>query len=117
MQLELQEEPKIYSEKTMSIPDTLIYKYFELCTKIKGRFKKIKTDLENGINPRDLKEGWVMRLWKCIMTNETADKTVEEFDKVFINRNSDDIPEMKIEEDKNETQRILLYTGLYRFKQ
>jgi tyrosyl-tRNA synthetase len=109
------EEPKNIFGKTMSIPDTLIYKYFELCTKIKGEdLRKIKTDLENGIvNPRDLKRRLGHEIVKMYYDNETADKTVEEFDKVFIKKEiPDDIPEMKIEEDKMKLTEFLTYAGL-----
>lgn len=97
------DEPKDIFGKTMSIPDILIYKYFELCTKIKGEeLRKIKESLENGeANPRDMKRKLGYELVKIYYDEEKAEKTIEEFDKIFIKKElPDEIPEIKISEEK-----------------
>jgi len=97
------EEPKNIFGKTMSIPDTLIYKYFELCTNLSaGELKEIKETLEDkNNNPRDLKRRLGMELVKLYYDEETAEKTIEEFDTIFIKKEiPDEIPEMSFEKDR-----------------
>ncbi|MBS1552913.1 MAG: tyrosine--tRNA ligase [Bacteroidetes bacterium] len=109
------EEPKNIFGKTMSIPDTLIYKYFELCTKINGEeLRQIKLDLEEGkVNPRDLKRKLGHEIVKMYYDNDTADKTIEEFDKVFIKKEvPDEIPEQTINEDNMKLTELLTFTKL-----
>ncbi len=109
------EEPKNIFGKTMSIPDTLIYKYFELCTKINGEeLRQIKLELEEGkVNPRDLKRKLGHEIVKMYYDNDTADKTIEEFDKVFIKKEvPDEIPELTIKEDNMKLAELLTFTKL-----
>ncbi len=53
----ISDPPEQIFGRTMSIPDTLIYTYFELATNVSNeRLKEIKAALEDGkTNPRDLK--------------------------------------------------------------
>jgi len=109
------EEPKNIFGKTMSIPDTLIYKYFELCTKIEDQeLRQIKSDLEEGIvNPRDLKRRLGHEIVKMYYDEDTADKTIEEFDKVFIKKEiPDEIPELMINEENMKLTELLTFTKL-----
>jgi len=88
--------------KTMSIPDTLIYKYFNLVTKLeRAELDKIKKELEIGEgNPRDYKRKLGYELVKIYYDEETAGKTIEEFDTIFIKGGiPDDIPEITVSED------------------
>ena len=104
------EEPKNIFGKTMSIPDTLIYKYFELCTNLSaGELKEIKETLENkNNNPRDQKRRLGMELVKLYYDEETAEKTIEEFDTIFIKKEiPDEIPEMSFEKDTMKLIEIL----------
>lgn len=96
------EDPKDIFGKTMSIPDALIYKYFQLCTKATPEeLREIKRELEGGSNPRDLKRKLGFDLVKLYYDAETAEKTIEEFDKVFIKKEvPDEIPEVKVNEDQ-----------------
>jgi len=109
------EEPKNIFGKTMSIPDTLIYKYFELCTKVNGEeLRKIKSDLESGeVNPRDVKRRLGYELVKMYYDEDTADKTIEEFDKVFIKKEiPDELPEVTMSEEKMKLVDLLTSTKL-----
>lgn len=95
------EEPKNIFGKTMSIPDILIYKYFSLCTKLdNSELKKIKEQLESGeVNPRDLKRKLGFELVKIYYDSDTAERSIEEFDKIFIKKEiPDDIPEVILKE-------------------
>lgn len=96
------DEPKNIFGKTMSIPDVLIYKYFQLATKVnKDELAKIKRELESGeANPRDVKRKLGLELVKLYYDEDTANKTIEEFDKIFIKKEiPDDIPEVNLKED------------------
>lgn len=109
------EDPKDIFGKTMSIPDTLIYKYFVLVTKTAPvELKGIKDDLEGGeVNPRDLKRKLGFELVKMYYDEDTAVKTIGEFDKVFIKKEiPDDIPEVKISEDKMKLVDLMTSTKL-----
>ncbi len=96
------EEPKNIFGKTLSIPDALIYKYFELTTRTsKEELTQIRKGLESGeANPRDVKRKLGFELVKLYYDEDTANKTIEEFDKIFIKKEiPDDIPEVTISED------------------
>jgi len=106
------DEPKDIFGKTMSIPDALIYKYFELTTRAsKEELSIIRKGLESGeVNPRDVKRKLGFELVKLYYDEDTAAKTIEEFDKVFIKKEiPDDIPEVII---TDVTQKLVdLLTG------
>jgi tyrosyl-tRNA synthetase len=52
----VQDEAKVMFKKVMEVPDELILKYFELATDIlPGDLRRIKEDLDEGRNPRDVK--------------------------------------------------------------
>lgn len=84
--------------KTMQIPDNLIIKYFELATDIHpDEIDKIKEELKNGANPRDVK----MRLAKEITSlyhGEAEAMSSEEYFKSLFQKNEVpiDIPEYKL---------------------
>ncbi|MDQ3020818.1 MAG: tyrosine--tRNA ligase [Bacteroidota bacterium] len=109
------EEPKNIFGKTMSIPDALIYRYFLLTTRVSGdELVKIKNDLESGeANPRDAKRKLGFELVKLYYDEETAKKTIEEFDKVFIKKEiPDEIPEVTINEESMKLIDLLASTNL-----
>ncbi len=109
------EDPKDIFGKTMSIPDTLIYKYFELCTSLSNdELRKIKGDLEGGaVNPRDLKRRLGTELVKQYYDEAAAMRTIEEFDKIFIKKElPDEIPEVNISEDSMKLVDLLTSTNL-----
>jgi tyrosyl-tRNA synthetase len=59
------DEPKEMYGKVMSIPDNLIFKYFELATDVlMDEIKKMQKELKSGVNPRDFK----MRLGRELVT-------------------------------------------------
>ncbi len=76
--------------KTLSIPDSLIIKYFEYCTRVED-LKQIKNSLSNGNdNPRDLKRRLARELVSIYYNYECAEKAEQDFDSLFIKK---DIPE------------------------
>ena len=78
--------------KILSIPDTLILRYFELTTNLsKGEIETIRQHLEDeSKNPRDLKRQLAREVVTLYHSKEAAIKAEEEFDRIFIEK---DIPE------------------------
>ena len=99
------EPPKEIFGKIMSIPDDLIYTYFELLTdlseddliEIKRDFEKKKT------NPMILKKRLGKEIVRMYYNKEEADKACEEFEKVFSKRElPEEIPVKHFEHDEPE---------------
>lgn len=84
--------------KTLSIPDTLIYTYYELTTDVSNEeLAKIKMDLANPeVNPRNLKRALAKKLVEMYHNLEAANQAEEEFDRIFVNKGlPDEMPEYK----------------------
>lgn len=99
----ISDPPEQIFGRTMSIPDTLIYTYFELATNVSNeRLKEIKAALEDGkTNPRDLKRELARTLVAMYYDEAAAIKAQEEFDKIFIKKEiPDEIDEFNIGENK-----------------
>lgn len=97
----ISDEPKDIFGKTMSIPDTLIYKYFTLATRLAPKeLQEIKAELEDSAtNPRNLKRRLGYELVKLYYDEVTAKQSIEEFDRIFIKKEiPDDIPEIVLSE-------------------
>ncbi|MBX7042564.1 MAG: tyrosine--tRNA ligase [Ignavibacteria bacterium] len=101
--------------KTMSIPDTLIYKYFELCTKLDADdLEKVKKFLEDERNnPRDMKQKLGFELVRTYYDEETAARAVEEFDTIFRKKDiPDEIPEVEMSDASMKLVDLLTNYGL-----
>ncbi|GGK12141.1 tyrosine--tRNA ligase [Caldalkalibacillus thermarum] len=92
----IDEEPNEIYGKTMSIPDELMIKYYELVTRLPlEEVKRIEAGLKSGeIHPRDAK----MRLAKTLVAmyhgDEAAEQAEEHFKTVFQKRDlPEDMPE------------------------
>jgi len=88
--------------KTLSIPDELIYTYFELATNIpNNELSEIKDQLdEQRVNPRDLKRLLAKVLIRMYHSIEASEEAEKEFDKIFIQKEvPEDIPEIKLDEN------------------
>lgn len=99
----ISDPPEQIFGRTMSIPDTLIYTYFELATNVSNeRLKEIIAALEDSkTNPRDLKRELARTLVTMYYDEAAAIKAQEEFDKIFIKKEiPDEIDEFNIEENK-----------------
>ncbi len=86
--------------KTLSIPDELIIKYFEYCTRIED-LTEIKNKFKLGQeNPRDLKRRLARELVAIYHDSESSIRAEEEFDNLFIKKDiPDDIPEIQIQSE------------------
>lgn len=86
--------------KTLSIPDELIYTYFELTTDVtKEELEDIKKYLDDkNNNPRDLKRKLARTLVAMYYDENATLEAEQNFDKIFIKKDiPDDIPEYKID--------------------
>lgn len=100
--------------KTMSIPDALIVRYFELATDVSvDELDEIRRNLKAGSNPRDLK----MRLARELVTLYHGPKQAKEAESQFVEvfqKKSlpDDIPEKRFKEKKLGILDLLHRSGL-----
>ena len=92
----LTDAPSDMYGRTLSIPDTLISKYFEYATTISVEsLDDIKKDLSAGkSNPRDLKRQLAREIVQIYHDKDAAQKAESDFDALFIKKDiPDDIPE------------------------
>lgn len=106
------DDPNDMYGKVMSIPDSLIKQYYELCTDVTVEALDI---IENEIktNPRDTKAKLAKLIVEMYHSEEEAEKAEEEFKKVFSNKEKPtDIPTKKIDTDNEKLDNLLVLSGL-----
>ncbi len=113
--IKLEEKPAEMFGKIMSISDNLIISYFELLTDVPlkkiDQYKKV-LQLKK-INPRDSKEELAFEITKMYHSQKAAEKTQEEFNKVFKEKKlPSKILEIKIEEEALDILDLLVKTKL-----
>ncbi len=92
----ISEKPGDMFGKVMSIPDSLIIKYFKALTQIDGdKIDKIESDMEaKKLNPKDSKTQLAYEIVKIYHGKEKANKATQEFKRVFQKHElPEDIPE------------------------
>ena len=97
--ISLTDNPDQMYGKVLSIPDTLITKYYEFCTNIsKKDLELVNVDLESGnVNPRDTKRALARDIVSIYHNENYAVKAQENFDKLFISKKvPDDVPEVSL---------------------
>ncbi len=127
----INEKPFDMFGKVMSIPDTLIFKYFELLTDTPlEEIEKMKEAIERGENPRNIKALLAKRIVAFFHGEEEAEKASEEFDRVFKYKEVPDeieefklpkgkyrvvdtLVQLKVLSSKSEVRRIMQGGGLY----
>ena len=90
--------------KLMSIPDTLITRYYSLLTDVpQSELEKMDEEIaSNSINPRDIKMALAHMITEEYHGKEGADKAQEDFINVVSNKGiPDDIENVKIEAEKS----------------
>ncbi len=103
----INESPREIYGKTLSIPDELIYQYFELTTDISNQeLQSIKEDLKNSsINPRDIKRLLARKLVELYHSKSAAAEAENEFDNIFVKKGlPDEIQEFKFNPDVYEIE-------------
>ncbi len=99
----ISDSPKEIFGKTLSIPDNLIYNYFELATDLSNdESKEIKTKLESpSTNPRDIKRLLAKTLVTMYHSSADAQNAEEEFDRIFVNKGiPDEVPQFNFGDRK-----------------
>lgn len=110
----LTETAKSMYGKTMSIPDNMIIKYFELATEVPlEEIDELKKALEEGENPRNVK----MRLAREIVTlyhdEKSAQEAEQEFVEIFSNKGlPEEIESIKLKKPNWKIVDLLLETKL-----
>ena len=100
--ISLKEDPVSMFGKVMSINDSLIIKYFTLCTDKKiVEIKEIEKKINNGENPRDFKIILAEELVRIYHGEKEAIKAKETFEKTFSKKEiPENIPEVKVVENE-----------------
>lgn len=71
-------------EKVMKIPDSLIIKYYNLCTDVSPEdIATVKERLDNGANPRDIKMGLAREITSLYHGNSATDVAEKRFIDIF----------------------------------
>ncbi|MFA7418613.1 MAG: tyrosine--tRNA ligase [Melioribacteraceae bacterium] len=98
----ISDSPKDIYGKTLSIPDNMIYTYFELATNITNEeLLSVKADLSNTeINPRNIKRSLARKLVEMYHSLQASVDAETEFDNIFVKKGlPDEIPELVLEKE------------------
>ncbi|HEX3011783.1 MAG TPA: tyrosine--tRNA ligase [Syntrophomonadaceae bacterium] len=109
------EEPYQMFGKTMSIPDDLIIRYFELITRVPMQdISNMNAQMKNGsLNPRDAKMKLAREIITTYHNEQAAIEAEEKFRTVFTNRDiPEDIPETVVGEPELWLPRFLADNGM-----
>jgi tyrosyl-tRNA synthetase len=109
------EDPNEIFGKTMSIPDHLIIRYFELATRVPmDDIKAMERDMKNGtLNPRDAKARLAREFITMFHGQEQADQAEARFKTIFSKGDiPEDIPEYRVKESPVWVPKLLADAGL-----
>ena len=98
----LTDKPEDMYGKTMSIPDTMIKKYFLLAANAdKAEMKRIQSQLaDKSINPRELKRELALEIVTMYYSTETASDAEHHFDQIFLHKDiPEDIPGIELDDN------------------
>lgn len=107
----INESPKEIYGKTLSIPDNMIYSYFELATNVTNfELISIKNELEDpNTNPRNTKRALARKLVEMYHSTQAGIEAETEFDNIFVKKGLPyEIPELVIEKEITELDIIEL---------
>ena len=103
--ISINETPREIYGKTLSIPDELIYQYYELTTNVaNNELQSIRQELSNkSVNPRDIKRSLAKKLVELYHSQDAAVEAEKEFDNIFVKKGlPDEITEFRLDSDLNE---------------
>lgn len=94
----INEPPSQIFGKIMSIPDTLILKYFELLTDVSpDTLKRYEKEMKEGANPRDYKVLLAKEIVSFYYSASEAEACHEEFERIFRQGGTpDEMPEFRL---------------------
>lgn len=109
----MENSTQIYG-KIMSLPDSLIAKYFELATNVSSaEIDKIKKSMQDGENPRNLKMRLARELVTLYHNSKAAIQAEKEFIEIFSNKGlPEDIEICTLKEKNWNIVDLLAQTGL-----
>jgi len=113
----IQESPTKIFGKVMSIPDGLMYRYYELCTDLTStEICKIKKDVQGGgLHPKDAKSKLAKMIVRDFHSVQAAKQAEEEFNRIFVQRLSpSSMPEKKLttSQQKLRLSKLIVQWGL-----
>ena len=113
----IQESPNKIFGKVMSIPDSLMYRYYELCTDLTStEICKIKKDVQGGgLHPKDAKSKLAKMIVRDFHSVQAAKQAEEEFNRIFVQRLSpSSMPEKKLttSQQKLRLSKLIVQWGL-----
>jgi tyrosyl-tRNA synthetase len=108
------EEPGQMYGKIMSIPDDLIFKYFELATDITfNEIEKMRKSMGEGENPRNLKMRLAREIISIYHDRAAATSAEAEFIEIFSNKGlPDEIEVKRVAKAEHNVVELLFQTGL-----
>lgn len=103
------EQSEVMFKKVMEIPDELIIKYFELTTdEHPDNIEKIKQEIADGVNPRDIKYSLANIITSLYHSQEEVEKAISYYDTAFSKKAiPEDIPTLLIEMDKDTVNDVI----------
>jgi len=110
----IDEAPKEIYGKAMSIPDELIYRYFELVTDVdKNELLDIHRQLQDSsVNPRDVKKYLARTLVRLYYDQTAAEQAEKEFENIFVKKDlPDEIPEVVVGQNTIRISDLLVQTN------
>lgn len=110
----INEPPNEMFGKVMSISDELMWRYYELLTDLSiSEISNLRSEVEGGKNPRDLKVSLARSIIKDFHGSEAATLAAEEFERRFVKKEvPDEIEERTVEGPVHRLADLLVQTGL-----
>ena len=115
----IDEAPEEMYGKTLSIPDNLIMRYFELVTDVDlSELKEIAAKLQDpAVNPRDIKRYLARTIVRMYHDEQAAARSEAHFDQVFVKKDiPDDIPEVAVGQDQMRIDDLVVFAGMAKSK-
>lgn len=110
----LQDAPEEMFGKLMSVNDNQIIPYLELCSDVPlDEVNELKSQLEDGTNPKDIKSRMALEITKIWHDEEQANQAKEEFESRFSGGElPSDIESKQVETGERDLADLLVETGL-----
>lgn len=110
----IEEPPGEMFGKVMSISDELMWRYYELLTDLSpSEISNLRSEIENGRNPRDIKVGLAKLIIKDFHSVAAAEEAANEFDRRFVKKEvPDEIEERSVACGTYKLADLLAQTGL-----
>ncbi|HMT08665.1 MAG TPA: tyrosine--tRNA ligase [Pyrinomonadaceae bacterium] len=110
----IEEPPGEMFGKIMSVSDELMWRYYELVTDLTtSEISNLRSEIENGRNPRDVKVGLAKLIIKDFHSQADADAAEDEFNRRFVQKEvPDEIEEKQIDAGNYILSQLIADTGL-----